>query len=119
MPAVSVLFVDLDGFKGVNDRFGHDVGDVVLRTLAERISAALRGEDLVARIGGDEFVAVCLDVDDTTLAEIARRIIEAVAEPVPVLDGAEAAHVGASVGVARRDDGETISQAIRRADGAV
>jgi len=118
-PTITVLFVDLDGFKAVNDRLGHAVGDEVLRLVAGRIVDALRAEDLVARIGGDEFVAVCLDVDDDVVAELAARLISVVAEPVPVLGGAELAKVGASVGVARKHKRESIGETIRRADNGV
>ena len=118
-PTITVLFVDLDGFKGVNDRFGHTVGDAVLQTLADRIRSGLRAEDFVARIGGDEFVVVCTDVGDEVAAEIARRVIDAVREPVSIHDAAALARVGASIGVAHRCGDETISQTIRRADGAV
>lgn len=59
---VGVLFLDLDGFKGVNDRLGHRVGDRLLRAVAERLDAAVRKTDMVARIGGDEFVIVQADV---------------------------------------------------------
>src|SRR5439155_837879 len=62
--AVALLFVDLDGFKGINDRHGHDVGDVVLVEVGSRIVGAVRPEDLATRLGGDEFVVLCRGPSD-------------------------------------------------------
>ena len=80
-PTLTVLFVDLDGFKAVNDRYGHGAGDGVLQVIAGRIAAAVRPGDLLSRIGGDEFVAVCLDLAPVDVAAVAERIIAAVAQP--------------------------------------
>lgn len=70
---VGVLFIDLDGFKAVNDRHGHAVGDLVLAEVAERVRGAVRGEDVVARVGGDEFVIVSVGVSDAELHAMADR----------------------------------------------
>jgi diguanylate cyclase (GGDEF)-like protein len=98
----AVLFLDLDGFKSVNDEVGHDVGDRVLRTVAERLRSIVRGEDTVARFGGDEF-AVLLDShgDPTALGD---RLLAAVAEPLRL--GPRSYSVSASAGlvVARSTD---------------
>ena len=97
---VAVVFLDLDHFKDVNDTLGHAVGDELLRILAARIGACVRGEDdMLARLGGDEFAILlegCSTADQVDI--VGRRVIEAVSAPV-ALDGQEAL-VGASLGVA-------------------
>ena len=98
--AVSVLFVDLDDFKRVNDRLGHLVGDHALRHAAERMSGALRDQDLLARLGGDEF-AVVVAGSETIAAHAAARI-SAVLQPPIAVDGREV-FVRASIGVAGSD----------------
>jgi diguanylate cyclase (GGDEF)-like protein len=96
---VALLFVDLDGFKGVNDRFGHDVGDQVLVTVSARIAGALRPDDIATRLGGDEFVVLCVGLTDaTTAVAIAHRIERAVADPIATELGT--VRVTASVGIA-------------------
>ena len=83
--SLAVMFVDLDDFKAVNDRLGHDTGDQVLRTVAQRLRAAVRPADTVCRLGGDEFVVVCEGVDGLAEAdEIAGRVEAAVGEPCRV-----------------------------------
>jgi diguanylate cyclase (GGDEF)-like protein len=96
---IGVLYVDLDGFKGVNDEHGHLVGDDVLVEAAQRIARVLRPNDTVARLGGDEFAVVCeeLAADDDAGA-IADRIVEAFEEPFVV--GGREMQLGASVGIA-------------------
>lgn len=96
---LAVLFIDLDGFKQINDRYGHPAGDLVLRTAALRLKACARNSDLVARLGGDEFVIVCNDLrksDDVQL--LITRIQEAMRNPIE-LDH-HPLHVGASTGLA-------------------
>jgi diguanylate cyclase (GGDEF)-like protein len=79
---VGVMFLDLDGFKPINDSLGHDVGDKLLVALASRLKDALRGSDTAARIGGDEFVVLCEDVaDEQHVINIAERLQRAIAEP--------------------------------------
>jgi len=96
---VALLFIDLDGFKPVNDHFGHDRGDQVLQVTAERIAGCLRKSDTVARVGGDEFTAILENVTSPTDTErVAREIIRAVSLPI-LLDGQEVV-VGASIGIA-------------------
>ena len=97
--SVAVLFIDLDRFKAVNDELGHDVGDDLLRAVAERFSSVLRPRDVVARLGGDEFVVLCPDLSTPEQgAEVARRLLEALtAEPVDVRG--RSIPITASVGV--------------------
>ena len=82
--SLCLLYIDLDGFKGVNDRFGHHVGDEVLKQLAERITALIRPQDTAARLGGDEFAVLCVDTDPQHAGLIADRLAAAAAEPFTV-----------------------------------
>lgn len=101
-PRVGVLFCDLDGFKGVNDRLGHIAGDAALVEVARRLRAAVRSDDVVARLGGDEFVVVSIGVSDEELGQVAERIRAAVGLPIDV--GATApVTLGVSIGVGRAD----------------
>ncbi|MFN8040115.1 MAG: GGDEF domain-containing protein [Acidimicrobiales bacterium] len=111
--AVAVVYLDLDGFKPVNDTHGHEAGDAVLATLAERFGVTVRGSDLVARIGGDEFAVLCDGVRDADEAcRLAERLVAVAAEPIPIAassaDGSRPGDavvlVGASAGVAVADD---------------
>ncbi|HEX4327743.1 MAG TPA: diguanylate cyclase [Burkholderiales bacterium] len=109
----AVLFLDLDGFKQVNDTLGHHAGDLLLKQVAGRLQAAVRGDDTVARLGGDEFVVTLNKVtgeEDASL--VAQKIIEAVARPYD-LEG-ETAHVTTSMGIAiypaHGHDAETLMQ---------
>lgn len=97
-PASSVLYVDVDRFKDVNDRYGHDIGDRVLIEIARRIAAACRPSDVVARFGGDEFVVLLNGVSPDRAREIGQRILESVVEPMPGLDRPD--RVTVSVGLA-------------------
>ncbi len=101
-----LLFVDLDGFKGVNDGYGHAAGDEVLREVARRLGAGVRPGDVVCRLGGDEFVILVEPVhSEHDLLELAHRLIAAVSEPIGV--GRARVTIGASVGVAINRDGGT------------
>ncbi|PXA69782.1 sensor domain-containing protein [Cryobacterium arcticum] len=94
---VAVLFLDLDGFKAINDTFGHEAGDQVLQQVGERLLRTLRVGDTPSRFGGDEFVIACDGVDEDSALEVARRIREAVKEPLAGL--AEGSMVSASIGI--------------------
>ncbi|MEX2285624.1 MAG: GGDEF domain-containing protein [Planctomycetaceae bacterium] len=95
----AVLFIDVDGFKGVNDTMGHRTGDLVLRVLGRRLAASVRPGDFVARYGGDEFVALIEDVrTDAEVQQIAARIHAQLSEPIRAGDGR--LQVSVSVGVA-------------------
>lgn len=101
----ALLFIDLDGFKPINDQHGHAVGDDVLRIVAQRIVATLRPTDLAGRFGGDEFGALLRDVEPATARQIADRLTTAIGRPIvlPPADGASKPRrmrVGASIGVA-------------------
>ena len=92
-----LFYVDLNGFKSVNDRFGHAAGDRVLQLLAERIVALLRPEDTAARLGGDEFAVLCTDVEPPHCSRLAERIRAAAATPFTV-DG-RSITISAAVGI--------------------
>jgi len=94
---LSVLFLDIDDFKRINDEFGHAAGDGVLVELANRLQAGVRAGDVVGRIGGVEFVALCRDADADAAASIAERILSTTRAPIVVHNGVISASV--SVGV--------------------
>lgn len=112
----AALFIDLDGFKEINDRLGHQEGDRALREAALRLRSSLRPDDLVARYGGDEFVVVCPIADASDAAAVAERILAAIRD-VPH----DVAPMGASIGVAVAPPGAAVSveQLIRLADVAM
>jgi diguanylate cyclase (GGDEF)-like protein len=116
---VALMFIDLDGFKLINDVHGHDRGDALLITASARLRNAVRSHDVVARFGGDEFVILLQHVSDRgELHELAQRILDSINAPINV--GGESAHVGASIGIATAsgpdDDPDAL---IRNADAAM
>jgi diguanylate cyclase (GGDEF)-like protein len=114
---IAVLFVDLDNFKGVNDTWGHSMGDRLLVEVSARLLHATRGCDTVARLGGDEF-AILLDVRQGDEAVIvAERIIAILRKPFHIDDFL--IHVGASIGLAWGRDGDTADELLRNADVAM
>lgn len=117
-PPVVLLLIDLDGFKPVNDRFGHETGDRVLVEVAARLKASSRPVDLVARYGGDEFVIVAEALDVPLQAQaFAERVLAALTTPMAT---APDARIGASIGIAVGVHGPTeIGDLLRRADGAM
>ena len=113
----SVLMIDLDRFKPINDTLGHAAGDLVLRKVADRMASVVRKEDLVARLGGDEFAVLQLHTRASETAEqLASRIVSAIGDQPFLLEG-QAVHLGASVGVAcAPDDGNDPAELLRNAD---
>ncbi len=97
---MTVLYVDLDGFKPINDELGHDAGDTVLREAAQRIASCIRHGDLAARLGGDEFAAI-LQASADYAGPVAQRIIEAIAQPIAV--HGRTCQLSASIGLAIAD----------------
>jgi diguanylate cyclase (GGDEF)-like protein len=103
-PPVTVLFLDVDGFKDVNDCLGHEVGDDLLRQLAARLAGLTRSGDTVGRLGGDEFVVLCRDCDTAGAVALAQRFQSIFDEPFDL--GGRRARLTASIGVATARGGE-------------
>ena len=100
----AVLFVDIDGFKAVNDTLGHDVGDKTLKATAARLSSCVREVDTVARIGGDEFLIILTNMPDKkSITSVAEKLVKAVAMPYQVGNAADI-NIGASIGIALYPD---------------
>ena len=116
---LAVMFIDLDGFKAVNDRLGHATGDAMLVTVARKLQAVVRRTDIVARVGGDEFVALIPDLpSEDPVARIATNMIATIGEPQH-FDG-QIAHVGASIGIAIYPaQGRTAADLMGNADAAM
>lgn len=113
---VGVLYLDLNDFKEVNDTRGHHAGDLVLQQMARRLAGCVRASDTVARMGGDEFTVLLINIDHRDAAVAARdRILEAMAEPFDL--GGVGARLSVSVGLATYpDDGQDAEQLLRHAD---
>jgi diguanylate cyclase (GGDEF)-like protein len=116
---VALLYLDLDGFKSINDGLGHHVGDAVLVELADRIHATVRDIDTPARIGGDEFALLVEGFDDLELLEnVAGRLIEAISQPIDV--HGTVVQVGVSIGIVAADEACIDADALlARADAAM
>jgi len=113
----ALLYIDLDGFKPVNDTCGHEAGDAVLVEVADRLRGIVRAGDLVARLGGDEFAIILPWTRGDAACDIARRVVEELGEPfdTPV----RPVFIGASVGVVVAEQGDDPEQGLRRADAAM
>ncbi|MEY4735734.1 MAG: hypothetical protein RL302_53 [Pseudomonadota bacterium] len=121
--SLAVVFLDLDGFKRVNDAYGHDVGDDLLVALSQRMKSTLRESDTLARIGGDEFIAVLVDLERVQDCEpLLQRMLQAAADPVPLQSpqGTLTLQVSASMGITLYpQDGVDADQLMRHADQAM
>lgn len=113
----TVLFCDLDGYKSVNDRYGHLVGDRVLTAVAGRLNATMRAADLLARVGGDEFVAVCPELSPAGREALVRRLEATLASPIHV--DAVVVTIGVSIGTASGPPGSDAAELIAAADVAM
>lgn len=114
---LAVLYIDLDGFKDVNDSLGHHAGDEALRIVAHRLISIVRPSDTVARVGGDEFVIVLEGLGERRAEDLAAEIVRQLAQPI-ALQGTTH-HLGASVGLAVARPGEAPLEIIGRADAAM
>ena len=117
---LAVLFIDLDGFKAINDAYGHDAGDALLKEVGRRIGTwARRDSDTVARLGGDEFVVLIEDFgDESSLSDLVQSLVEDVARPV--IFGERLLQISASIGIALYPrDGTTTDELMRQSDAAM
>lgn len=115
----SILYIDLDNFKQVNDRFGHTTGDKLIRFVAQRFKARLRREaDEVGRIGGDEFLVLLPDTDTEGARDLADALCNIVRFGAGKIDGKET-EIGVSIGIAPLDDTKTFEEMIEYADSAM
>jgi diguanylate cyclase (GGDEF)-like protein len=114
---IGVLYIDLDDFKVVNDRFGHAAGDEVLLNVTKRLRGTIRAGDTIARIGGDEFAVIVPDVDRRELAVVAAKVGTVLAPPHRI--HGQWATVTGSVGMHLAESGEVAADALRQADQAM
>jgi len=115
--SVAVLFIDLDGFKSINDQHGHDAGDRLLRDVAQRLHAGLGDGEAVLRLGGDEFVLIAVGCEPASADALVERTMSTIAGPFLVRDGTVA--IAASIGLATGPAGTGIDQLVRHADAAM
>lgn len=118
--SLGLLFIDLDGFKKINDTLGHDIGDEILKVAASRLKSCVRGEDTVARQGGDEFVIIIKELSEPTHAAlVAQKVVTTMAVPIQI--GEQTLRISASIGVAISPPagGVTIDELIKQADTAM
>jgi diguanylate cyclase (GGDEF)-like protein len=118
-PLLAVMFLDLDDFKPVNDRHGHAVGDELLRIVAQRLRRAMRAQDMVCRIGGDEFACLlATPMSREHLGQVAAKLFDTVSAPLKV--DTLALTVRPSIGIALcPSDGDSAQQLLERADAAM
>ncbi len=114
--SVRALFIDLDGFKQINDQHGHDIGDEVLKIAAQRIKSVIRQSDILARVGGDEFVILQVGANDTE--SVAMRTLNSLSEPIALPSGI--VQVKASIGIASYpEDADNLKDLLKLADDAM
>jgi two-component system cell cycle response regulator len=117
---LAVMMLDLDRFKSVNDTFGHATGDAVLREFARRLQASVRGVDIIARMGGEEFMVVMPDASAGSASAIAERVRRAIADaPFRISRGGETTDVTVSIGYAVLRPRESVFELVERADRAL
>jgi len=116
--AFALMFIDLDYFKSINDKYGHQIGDEVLKIVAAKISNQIKSSDLAARIGGDEFLVLLKEVNRVQIGEISARLVERLSEPIVINE--YRCQVGASIGISIfPDNGRTIDELISVSDEAM
>ena len=116
---LSVVLIDADHFKRINDEFGHAAGDAVLRHLAAGMSATFRALDVVARLGGEEFVVLLPGCDEASAMAVAQRLCDSIAAQAVTVDGGQV-RCTISIGVAKMDDAiDSVDALIERADRAM
>ncbi|MEP7058838.1 MAG: diguanylate cyclase, partial [Caldimonas sp.] len=115
---LAVLFIDLDGFKPINDSFGHSSGDAVLRQVGERLRTLARSADTMARVGGDEFLMLLEgEVDEQSAAQVATRMLATLSQPYSI--GSREVAISCSIGIVFYPDGGAHTKLIARADAAM
>jgi diguanylate cyclase (GGDEF)-like protein len=115
---LALLFIDLDDFKQVNDRLGHQAGDRLLRLVAQRLLSCMRAGDMVSRLGGDEFTVVMENCQLDRLPALAEKLVGALGAPIDL--GGQAATVSASIGIATYPrSGASQDELIHKADAAM
>lgn len=116
---IALMFLDLDGFKAVNDNLGHDVGDILLKEVAGRLKKCVRETDTVARLGGDEFTVILTDINHPdNAAEVADKILKVIREPYKI--AGHDVNIGTSIGISLYpSDGSTTTELVKAADMAM
>ena len=115
---MGVFFIDLDGFKDVNDTFGHNIGDLVLKEIANRLTNSVQENDMVARLGGDEFLVIAEEQGKQSAKSIGSLVLENVSRGIETAEGE--VNISASVGIALYpDSGLTAEELVKAADKAM
>jgi diguanylate cyclase (GGDEF)-like protein/PAS domain S-box-containing protein len=115
----AILFLDLDGFKKVNDTLGHDAGDLLLKAVSGRLKETIRDSDTVARVGGDEFILVLDNIEsDANASRVADKIISALAQPFLLME--QSVHIGGSIGISMfPENADSPAKLVKQADAAM
>jgi len=116
---IALMFIDLDNFKTINDTLGHDYGDILLKEVSKKLKSILRTEDVVSRLGGDEFTVILDPIEDNTFPSVvAQKIIDELTKPIKLKD--EMGYIGSSIGIAiYPDDAKDLDTLIKFADMAM
>ncbi|MBT7772043.1 MAG: GGDEF domain-containing protein [Rhodospirillales bacterium] len=115
----ALMFIDLDGFKAVNDTLGHEAGDILLKDVAKCLTSTVRQTDTVARIGGDEFIILLASIPDEDMAlSVAKKVLKSLAHPFEIKE--YIANIGGSIGISFfPKHGEIADQLLKAADNAM